>query len=98
VGQTVSQFLDGYSTVYRRHGALLWAQYQVLQRAHDAQADAALNAFLIHADRFNFRPLRRDMALYLTLGDRIGSDAEGMARLNRSLEAVVDQQRRVNDA
>jgi CHAT domain-containing protein len=98
VGQTVATFLKQYESIYLRHSLLLWDQYLVLLKNKNENAGKAMDAFLIHADRSNFRSVRRDLAVYHDLDAAIGTDPALLARLDQKLHAVIHAQAEVDQA
>jgi hypothetical protein len=88
VGQTVGEFLQGYRAAYELHTRLLWKRYLAFRGASRAIGQEALNEYLIHADRFVFRPVRRDLAVYYDVGATIGAAPALRARLEQSLKVV----------
>lgn len=93
VGETMPSFLQEYRQIYDRHYRLLWGQYETMVRLKRERADWALGSLLVHADRFNFRPVRRDMTLYRELGELIGNQSEGRERLEREKSTMLNRQR-----
>jgi CHAT domain-containing protein len=93
VAQTVDPFLQEYRNAYKRHAGLLWTRYQELLKMQSGEAREALNEVLIHEDRFNFRAVRRDMAVYHDLGESIAADDAARSRIDERLEAVLRAER-----
>jgi CHAT domain-containing protein len=93
VAQTVDPFLQEYRRDYERHAMLLWTRYLTQLATQNDQAADGLDEFLIHEDRFLFRSVRRDMAVYHDLGETIGRDSEMRARLDRSLGTALRAER-----
>jgi CHAT domain-containing protein len=96
VAQTVDAFLHGYRVAYEQHSRRLWKQYLAYRTAGREIAQEALNEYLIHVDRFVFRPVRRDLAVYHDVGSTIGADPKRRSRLDRALKGVRDAQGQID--
>jgi len=93
VGQSLVAMLSQVRSSYVRHLYLLRAQHKTLQNVRDPNQQKALNAYLLHADRFNLRAARRDMAVYRELGEEVGADSQLRARFQVLLDKVDASQR-----
>jgi CHAT domain-containing protein/tetratricopeptide (TPR) repeat protein len=98
VGQTLVQFLSGFDQIYQRHFYLLLAQYKTLKSTSDADSNRALEQFILHADRMNFRPIRRDLAVYRELGDLIRPRPEILRSLDKQKQEILKREKERDSA
>jgi CHAT domain-containing protein len=96
VGQTLDSFLPQFREDYNLHFQMVLEAYRILKKAGDPNVETVLERLLIHADRMNFRPTRRDIAVYQEIGEKIGSNPVISAEFER-LKRVVVQKRRAQE-
>lgn len=79
-GQTMAPFIAQFRNDYERGYAMLYVARQQMLGIGDAQADEILRKMVIQADRLNFRPVRRDLALYREVGAGIPARRQQLAQ------------------
>ena len=90
-GQSLGPFLDQFEELYERHFFFLLAQYKALLEHSDTNPQHALERFLLHADRMNFRPTRRDLAVYREMAGDLDDSPENALRFERQKKALKER-------
>lgn len=90
-GQSLDTFLPHGD--YELHLQMILELYRLLRGGASPHVGVVLERLLLQADRMNFRPTRRDMAVYQEVGESIGSNPAIVSEFER-LKALVVQRRR----
>ncbi|HKQ73258.1 MAG TPA: CHAT domain-containing protein [Blastocatellia bacterium] len=89
VGQSVPSFFKKYESIYMRTFALTLNLYQKAVEKKSPHSSATLESFLLIADRMNFRPVRRDFAIYQELGSEVGAHPETLRHFEAQKQKIV---------
>ncbi|HYV10989.1 MAG TPA: CHAT domain-containing protein [Pyrinomonadaceae bacterium] len=90
-GQSIGPFLEQFEDIYELHFIFLLAQYKGLIENSEPAAPQALERFLLHADRMNFRPTRRDLAVYREMAGDLDDSPENALRFERQKKVLKEK-------
>jgi CHAT domain-containing protein len=99
VGATAAQFQQRWHAQYRQQMRILDSQYKSFLEERDTKAaQYALEALLLQADSWSFRPLRQDVLLYQRLRSSSGPNKETGGLVEASWSDLVRAKEQAREA